>query len=413
MSIAASSTSRSSVTFAAIALITCSAPIALADSSSTLTQRAILIAPDETSENRFGLQVALSANGTTALVGARRQEGTGAAYVFRRIGQNWVFAQKLLPAGLLPDDFFGAAVALSADGNIALVGAPAFFADCATRPTCNGAAYIFKRAGSTWTQVQRLVASDATDLDRFGFSVALSASGKTALIGAQSAACEFEFACGAGYVFEREDGLWDEDAKLTQTTPDPFTVQIGTAAALSAAGTTAFLGANDAVYVFRRQGGDWREQQVLIATDGSDAFGRSIALSANGRRAVIGALSAAFAFVRRGNTWTQELRFPLEGIGATDVPVALSATGHTALFGVSVPEICAGTSGNCGAVLFRRERGEWVEHQRLSGSDTSSSRSFGDWVALSAFGGVALIGGAFRECIVPPVTCTGAAYVFD
>jgi FG-GAP repeat protein len=100
-------------------------------------------------------------------------------------------------------DFFGASVALSASGKTALIGATGD--DCTAGEEC-GAAYAFVREGSHWVERQKLTASDAGPShfvfggDFFG-SVALSASGKTALIGALGADCTAGFNCGAAYVF--------------------------------------------------------------------------------------------------------------------------------------------------------------------------------------------------------------------
>jgi hypothetical protein len=89
---------------------------------------------------------------------------------------------------------FGRSVALSASGKIALVGAPG--ANCIAGNAC-GAAYVFVREGGRWVERQKLTASDAAPHENFGIAVALSASGKTALVGANEDDCLAGDDCGA------------------------------------------------------------------------------------------------------------------------------------------------------------------------------------------------------------------------
>jgi FG-GAP repeat len=149
---------------------------------------------------------------------------------------------KLTTSDAAADDRFGASVALSADGTQALIGA--FFTDCSAGVGC-GAAYMFVRQGQTWVEQQKLTALDAAD-DAFGGSVALSARGTTALIGAFIKNCSTgEFACGAAYVFVRQRGAWVEQQKLTASDAAAEAV-FGRSVTLSARGTTALIGAHQA-----------------------------------------------------------------------------------------------------------------------------------------------------------------------
>jgi hypothetical protein len=82
--------------------------------------------------------VALSGNGTTALIGADLYDnGAGAAYVFQGSWGNWTQVQGLMASDYASYDEFGFSVALSGDGSTALVGAPEYDAQS------TGAAYIF------------------------------------------------------------------------------------------------------------------------------------------------------------------------------------------------------------------------------------------------------------------------------
>jgi hypothetical protein len=181
--------------------------------------------------------VALSTDGTQALIGAYFADcsagiGCGAVYVFERQQGAWVEHQKLTASDAVQNKFFGASVALSADGNTALIGA-------------SRSAYVFVRAKGTWVEQQKLTTSDIAQTDFFGSPVALSANGKTALVGANFATCSAGGVCGAAYVFEREKGTWVEQQKLTASDAAVLAV-FGDSVALSRRGTTALVGAQQA-----------------------------------------------------------------------------------------------------------------------------------------------------------------------
>jgi len=89
--------------------------------------------------------------------------------------------QKLIASDAQNNDFFGYSVSISSDGNTAIVGA---INEDGTGGNNDGAAYVFTRSGSVWTQQQKLTASDAEDNDQFGWSVAVSSNGTTAIVGA-------------------------------------------------------------------------------------------------------------------------------------------------------------------------------------------------------------------------------------
>ena len=227
----------------------------------------------------FGFAISLS--GDVAVIGA---PGDDSAYVFRRIpveqpsGSQWLQEQKLLASDGTPGNNFGFSVAVR--GDVALIGS----GDSEAAPAA-GAAYVFRFDGTSWVQEQKLTASDATAFDDFGTAVALSAD--TALIGAEG-----NGAGGAAYVFQfdSETSQWFEVQKLVPGNGD-VNGQFGRVVALEDA--TALVGAwaadDGAAYVFRLVDGTWLEQQRLLAAPGPwlASFGRSVALS--GDTAVVGA----------------------------------------------------------------------------------------------------------------------------
>ena len=258
------------------------------DTGSGWTQVAKLTASDPGADERFGYSVAISGN--IAFVGANwdneKGDSAGAVYVFQKIGAGWSQVAKLTANDASAGAQFGNAVAMS--GNTAIVGAIAdsklgYYA---------GAAYVFENAGFGWSQVAKLTASDAAASSQFGSSVAVS--GDTVVVGADADDRKGSNA-GAAYVFELEDSVWSQLAKLTASdaAADDF---FGDSVAIS--GDTVIVGADQddekgdnagAAYVFRDAGSGWSEIAKLTASDAaaSSWFGSSVAIS--GETAIVGA----------------------------------------------------------------------------------------------------------------------------
>jgi hypothetical protein len=146
-----------------------------------------LTANDETGDGAFGSSVTLSANGSTALIGGDADNGDndsgGAAWVFTPSGSSWTQQSgKLTANNETGDGDFGDAVALSPDGGTVLIGGPA---NSGSFNSGVGAAWVFTRSDSIWNQQgPKLTPSDESGAGGFGDCVALSSDGNTALIGA-------------------------------------------------------------------------------------------------------------------------------------------------------------------------------------------------------------------------------------
>jgi hypothetical protein len=256
-------------------------------SGTTWTQQQKLTAGDGAAGAVFGWSVAVS--GETLLAGALSNNGAqrnqGAAYAFTRSGTVWTQQQKLLAGDGAAGDAFGTAVALS--GETALIGA--VDKDSGAQ-SLQGAAYVFTRSGATWTQQQKLLASDGGPNDNFGQSVALS--GETVLVGAAGKTLSAKPAHGSAYVFTRAGSVWSQQQSLTANDGAALD-SFGAAVALQ--GEQAVIGApgrgeaQGAAYVFTRSGTLWNAQQKLTASDGAagDAFGNAVALGVG--TAVLGA----------------------------------------------------------------------------------------------------------------------------
>ena len=160
-------------------------------------EQAKLAADEGALFDAFGLAVTIS--GDYVAVGALADDddggGSGAVYVFAGNGETWVQQAKLTASDPSAGDAFGVSVSL--DSDLLVVGAHRV--DDAGEDS--GAAYVFRRIGSTWTQEAKLIAADADESDFFGEAVAIS--GDTVIVGA--ARDDAAKNAGAAYVFVRED----------------------------------------------------------------------------------------------------------------------------------------------------------------------------------------------------------------
>jgi hypothetical protein len=162
------------------------------------------MAADGAANDLFGYSVALSADGQTACIGAENNNtagGTdaGAAYLFTQIGGVWTQQAKLTAADGAADDYFGINVALSGDGQTACIGSSN--SDTAGGEDA-GSAYIFTQTAGVWTQQAKLTAADGVAYDYFGQSVALSANGLIACIGAYMDDAPGGTNTGSAYIFK-------------------------------------------------------------------------------------------------------------------------------------------------------------------------------------------------------------------
>jgi FG-GAP repeat len=168
-------------------------------SGTTWSQQAVLADPDPSPDDIFGNSIAISASGSTAVVGVEALGSStgpatspGMAYVFTRAGTTWSEQAELTGSGSVPQDYFGVSVAIS--GSTVVVGASG-------NGMLAGAAYVFTQKGTTWSELQELSESDATAYDEFGFSVALS--GSTLMAGVPGYGST---ASGAVYVYGGDSG---------------------------------------------------------------------------------------------------------------------------------------------------------------------------------------------------------------
>jgi hypothetical protein len=230
-----------------------------------------------------------------------------------RSGSTWTQQQKITASDAAVDDYFGESVALSSSGDTAIVGAP-------RKNTNIGAVYVLTRSGSTWSQQQKFIGAGATSSSNFGISVALSSLGDTALVGSYG-----EASTGAAYVFVRSGTTWTQQHKFTA--PTATTQYLGNSVSLSGSGDIAIVGApgnnttNGEAFLYTRSGTTWTQQQTITSADGAafDNFGNSVAISGLGNTSLVGAFlknsdtGAAYFYATKFNSSCTQTALDLKG----------------------------------------------------------------------------------------------------
>jgi hypothetical protein len=369
--------------------------------------------------DRFGVAVALSADGSTLAIGANREGSAatgvngsqaddsmldaGAVYVFSRDGSTWQQSAYLKASNSGAGDGFGSSLALSADGATLVVGAP-FEASAATgvdgdqtddSALRSGAIYVFSRSGTSWAQQAYLKASNTDADDLFGVALALSADGNVLAVGAEG---EDGFAsgidgdqtdksapeAGAVYVFSRSENAWQQRDYLKASNSAAFD-HFGGSVALTPDGSTLAVGAY------------WEDSAAGIEGDQTDNSAKNT--------------GAAYVFVQDGAAWWQEayLKPAQDGGNGADsfgTAVSLSADGNTLAVGAAGdPSAATGIDGDRAdtsmpyagaAYLFSRDGVIWQQEAYLKASNTGAGDEFGQHIHLSANGETLAVGAALE-----------------
>ena len=352
-----------------------------------------------------GFSVAISADGNTAIVGGPNDSsGVGAAWVFTRTGGVWSQqGNKLVGTGALGNASQGFSGSLSADGNTAIVGGYGDSGDA-------GAAWVFTRSGDLWSQQgNKLVGTDAVGLHiHQGISVSLSADGNTAIVGGYGDSGYV----GATWVFTRSACEWSQQGNKLVGTGALGSAAQGSFVSLSSDGNTAIVGGSGdnlgvgAAWVFTRSGGVWSQQGNKLIGTGSAGRnigqGSSVALSADGNTAIVGGggdsngVGAAWAFTRSGSAWSQQGK-KLVGTGVLGGTAFQGSS--ASLSGDGNTAIVGGTDDNSSegaAWVFTRSSGVWNQQgNKLVGTGAVGHIIYqGGSVALSTDGNTAIVGGA-------------------
>ena len=315
---------------------------------STWTQQAYVKASNTEELDNFGTSVSLSSDGNTMAAGAPYEDSnatdidgdetnnlandSGAVYIFTRAGTTWTKQAYVKASNCEASDRFGAVVALAEEGSTLAVAATAEDSSATgidgdqsdNSAAGSGAAYIFTRSGSTWSQEAYIKASNTRINDGFGYAIALSSDGNTFAVGAPWEDCastgidgnQSDFSAGAAgalYLYSRSNTTWSQQAYIKASNTqanDGF----GTSVAICSDGSTLAVGAfwedsnatgvggsqtNDsaagsgALYLFKRASNSWSQEVYVKAsnTQGGDRFSSSIALSSDGNKMAVSAES--------------------------------------------------------------------------------------------------------------------------
>lgn len=409
-------------------------------------------------EDFFGSSVSLSADGNTMAVAASSRFSVNspiggesdAVYVFQRFNGSWVL-QEVLRSNA-DDGFaarFGSDISLAADGNTLAVG-----------ENFENNVYVFVRTGGAWELQALLEASNSDLIDGFGGAVSLDADGNSLVIGAsreQSAATGVNgdqsdnslSEAGAVYVFERNNGDWQQRAYLKASNTDigdNFGDSFGRAVGISPDGNTLAVGATGedsavtgvngddgdnsavnagAVYVFVRSSETWQQQAYLKAgnTRRSNGFGNAVSFSFDGGTLAVGSAffdnnrddslfesqGAVYTFTRTNVVWQQQAFLQASNVdprGLFGASISLSADGNT--LAVGAPDegsFATGINGSQETVLgfipgavytFTRDEAVWQQQAYVKASNTDGGDRFGSAVSLSLDGNTLAVG-AIRE----------------
>jgi hypothetical protein len=367
-------------------------------------ETSILMSPAPAAGAEVGYAVAL--DGTQIAIGAAGENGnTGALYAVDCATLPCSAPLRIAPVDIVANDEFGAAVGVSGDTLVATAPGP--------EP---GAAYVYVRDGSGWSEQARLTPSGGSTGERFGISASLS--GDRLAVGADRA----DAGRGVVYVFARSGTTWTQEARLTATDSSLHDA-LGSSVALD--GDSLLAGApvknngstgsyaNGAAYVFTRAAGGWTQQAKLTPASGTngDLFGFAVDLA--GDRAVIGAPYAALAqgyayvFTRNGAVWSQQAQLAATagaagdefgwsvGLGDDSILVGAPFTGQLA------DAACGGAYVFDGALLTQNGTGS-VEAPLLN--------EMAGWSIAAS--GTRWVGGAPGH-VVGVDDHAGAAYWFD
>ena len=276
-----------------------------------------LAAPDGAVGDWFGESVSVSADGSIIAVGAHGDddngETSGSVYVFTRPSGGWSLSAssaKVTASDGAEGDVFGFAVSVSGDGSTIVVGSRRD--DDIEKDS--GSVYVFTRPATGWAATStsaKLISLDplAWQRSEFGTSVSVSGDGSTIAVGSPGVQVDN----GSVYVFTRPYAGWHPSAAVeySKLTTGCCSKRFGSSVTMSGDGSTIVVGLGDndiaidseSAYVFTRPATGWAATSTsakLTAADGTahDRFGRSVSVSVDGGKVAVGAPGSDSAYNR-------------------------------------------------------------------------------------------------------------------
>jgi FG-GAP repeat protein/thrombospondin type 3 repeat protein len=355
----------------------------------------------------FGCAVAI--DGDTLVVGDRANSAgvglaaAGVAYIFHRDGNAWTsqaFLHDPVPA---EGAQFGYSAAVS--GDVAIIGSPARGGDDL------GAAFVYRRTGTTWAQEALLTGSDPHSGDLFGIDVAIA--GDTAIVYSP-----FGYgpagSGGLAYVFERIAGSWIEKARLAASAggdrfggspaTDGYTLVVAASGTDEAcpgnpdcnSGSAYVFARNDAGTPADRSDDTWVQRAHLTPSDGVANDGFGIHVAQQGDTVLVGSIGFNVTLPRPGflyiyqdtspggdwSAFTETKILASDTTAADQFGTAVAIAGDMVVAGANDADPCGIENGGSAYVLRRTASG-WTEERKLLSSDDSAGDFFGQPVAIS------------------------------
>ena len=373
-----------------------------------------ITASDGSDGDNFGGSVSIS--GDYAVVGATgddNQSNSGSLYVFRKEGLSWGQMSKITPDNGNLGDGFGGPVVI--DGEYFITGASRDGNDTLRA----GSAYIFHLKDGKWTQISKLIPADGSDGDYFGYSLAIN--GDFAIVGAPYADVNGANS-GAAYIFQREDSTWTQLIKIT---PSDGQVSDEFGSSVDISGQYAIIGAprdgdngskSGSAYLFRNDGNSWIEIQKLTAFDAAsgDSFGGAVSIESD--LILIGASTDNHEGQRSGSTYLYRLNnlewqyvdkvVSNDGAGYDLFGHQTAIASDYMIVGAPWDNSIAERSGS--AYIFYNNDSSKVQIAKLNPYDQALDDRFGQAVSISR--GHAIVG-AWKDDELGENA--GAAYIYD
>lgn len=374
---------------------------------------AYLKAPNADDKDEFGYAIALSGDGNTLAVSTINEASSatgidgnqldnlapasGAVYLYVNSGSSWQSQAYIKSSNSNLVDSFGFSVSLDSDGTTLLVGAPGESSSAQSingdetdnTGSLSGAAYVFELQNNQWAQTAYLKSTNSDKLDSFGYDVALSEDGLTAVVGSPGEDSnatsingnEIDNSSdnsGAAYVFVHNGTTWTQDYYLKASNSDSED-QFGHSVDVNSDGTVIAIGAFNeasdseingnesdnsasgagAAYLFYKSQAGWQQEDYIKAvnSDASDHFGSDVQLSSNGKALVVGAPNEASSS---------------QGL---DGDVQLN------------------DASAAGAVyLFTDVEGTWQQTEYIKSRNTDAGDGFGSAIAINGDGNTLIVG---------------------
>lgn len=340
----------------------------------------------------FGDSLALSQDGSTLAVGVKK-DYSGSVYVFRNINNAWIQQAYLKADNSEYLDRMGSSIAISADGNTLIAGAPDEDSDATgingdgstNNATGSGAAYIFSFQNDTWSQTAYLKASNSGYGDQFGRSVAINSGANIIIVGAS-----------------------DEDSSATGINGE----QLNNSGADSGA-----------VYVFSREGDTWSQQAYLKAPTSiySNNFGIGVSVSGNGDTLGVVSESSFYIYGKEFEEWSLYAAFETVGnLYGTDIPLTEDGLSFFKAVGSGYGSDIGLTDNSSHVMQYKKVEGVWQLYKTFKASNNVVGY-FGNSFDIDDGGTILAAGSSYEESISTGIqgnqddtsaSAAGAVYVY-